>query len=50
MNQKEIKVITPFSMVLIGIMAAGAAVALYRLLYGLGASRTSMMPGPGGYG
>src|SRR4030066_950344 len=38
MNQKEIKVITPFSMVLIGIMAAGAVVALYRLFFGLGAS------------
>jgi Ni/Fe-hydrogenase subunit HybB-like protein len=38
MNQKDIKVMTPFSKVLIGIMAAGAVVVVYRLLFGLGAS------------
>lgn len=38
MNPKDIKVITPFSTVLIAIMAAGAVVVLYRLFFGLGAS------------
>ena len=38
MNQNNIKVITPFSMGLIAIMAAGAVSVLYRLLFGLGAS------------
>ena len=50
MNQKEIKVITPFSMVLIGIMAAGAVVAVLPAVLRAGASTTSMIPGPGVYG
>jgi Ni/Fe-hydrogenase subunit HybB-like protein len=38
MNQKEIKMMTPTTRVLIVLMAAGLLVALYRLIFGLGAA------------
>lgn len=38
MNQKDIKMMTPMTVVLILVMAAGAVVALYRLIFGLGAA------------
>jgi Ni/Fe-hydrogenase subunit HybB-like protein len=38
MNQKDIKMMTPTTMVLIVLMAAGALVVLYRLIFGLGAA------------
>jgi Ni/Fe-hydrogenase subunit HybB-like protein len=38
MNQKEIKMMTPTTMVLIALMAAGSLVAIYRLIFGLGAA------------
>ena len=38
MNQKDIKMMTPTTTVLIFIMAAGFLVAVYRMLFGLGAA------------
>jgi len=38
MNHKEIKMMTPMTVVLILIMAAGALAAIYRLIFGLGAA------------
>jgi len=38
MNQREIKLLTPFTVVLLIIMALGALAAFYRLFFGLGAS------------
>jgi Ni/Fe-hydrogenase subunit HybB-like protein len=38
MNQKDIKMMTPTTIGLIVVMAAGALVALYRLIFGLGAA------------
>jgi Ni/Fe-hydrogenase subunit HybB-like protein len=38
MNQKEIKMMTPFTKVLIAVMAVGFLVVVYRLFFGLGAA------------
>ncbi len=38
MNQRDIKMFTPTTLVLLVIIAVGAVVALYRLFFGLGAS------------
>ncbi|MBI5639535.1 MAG: Ni/Fe-hydrogenase cytochrome b subunit [Nitrospirae bacterium] len=38
MNNKEIKMMTPMTIFLIAVMAAGGVVAIYRLIFGLGAS------------
>ena len=38
MNHKDIKMMTPMTIFLIAVMAAGAVVAIYRLIFGLGAA------------
>ncbi len=38
MNHKDIKMMTPMTMGLLLVMAAGAVVAIYRMLFGLGAA------------
>jgi Ni/Fe-hydrogenase subunit HybB-like protein len=38
MNQRDIKMMTPFTVVLLLIMAVGGLAAIYRLFFGLGAS------------